>query len=331
MADRLDATMARYARQADRAVDRYLKVGDHPELRAAMRWIPLAGGKRLRPVLAQMVGEAVGGARGARAALPVGVALEIIHNFTLVHDDIMDRSDLRRNRVTVHKKWNESTAINAGDALFARAFEIMQDVPGSDALKVELYGAVATMVRGIAEGQQWDMQFEQAKRVTRPQYLLMIERKTALMFSTGAYCGARSAGAAKRLARELEEYGRSLGIAFQIQDDLLDLGALEKDLGKPIGKDIRNGKRTIMVIDALGTLSGQRLRDFTWILGNPDASKAQVKHAVALMDECGALARARALADRYGENARHNLRWLKRGPARDRLEALVSFVTSRAK
>jgi geranylgeranyl diphosphate synthase type I len=323
--------MARYARTADRAVDRYLRAGEHPSLRAAMRWIPMAGGKRLRPVLAQMVGEAVGGARGAKAALPVGVALEVIHNFTLVHDDIMDRSDLRRNKLTVHRKWDESTAINAGDALFARAFEIMQDIPGKDALKVELYGEVARMVRRIAEGQQWDMDFERAARVTRGQYLLMIERKTALMFSTGAYCGARSAGGAKRLARELEEYGRNIGIAFQIQDDLLDLGALEKDLGKPIGKDIRNGKRTVMVIDALNTLEGARLREFKSILGNPHSTKRHVAHAVLLMEECGALSRARALADRYGAVAKHNLRWVHRGPARDRLEALISYVTSRAK
>ena len=331
MAESLDRVMARYARAADKAVDRYLKVGDHPTLKEAMRWIPMAGGKRLRPVLTQMVGEAVGGARGAKAALPVGVALEIIHNFTLVHDDIMDRSGLRRNRVTVHIKWDEPTAINAGDALFARAFEVMQDVPGKDALKVELYGEVARMVRGIAEGQQADMQFEKAKKVTRAQYLLMIERKTALMFSTGAYAGARSAGAPKRLARELQEYGRSLGIAFQIQDDLLDLGALEKDLGKPIGKDIRNGKRTVMVIDALEALTGPRLVEFKWALGNQRASKEQVARAVELMDECGALARARRLADRRGAEALHNLRWVKRGPARDRLAEMVTFVTSRAK
>ncbi len=331
MADSLDAAMARYARAANKAVDRYLQVGDHPTLRSAMRWIPMAGGKRLRPVLAQMVGEAVGGARGAKAALPSGVALEIIHNFTLVHDDIMDRSDLRRNKLTVHRKWDESTAINAGDALFARAFEIMQDVPGSDALKVELYGEVARMVRGIAEGQQWDMDFERARTVTHAQYLLMIERKTALMFSTGAYCGARSAGGGKRLARELEEYGRNLGIAFQIQDDLLDLGALEKDLGKPIGKDLRNGKRTIMVIDALRTLNGAELREFKSVLGNPHTTKRHVEHAVQLMEGCGALARARGVADRYGDNARYNLRWVRRGPARDRLESLISYVTSRAK
>jgi geranylgeranyl diphosphate synthase type I len=323
--------MARYAREADGALERYLRVGEHPTLRAAMRWMPLAGGKRLRPVLTMMVGEAVGGARGARAGLPAGVALEIIHNFTLVHDDIMDRSDLRRHRTTVHKKWDEATAINAGDALFARAFEVLQDVPGSDTLRVELYGKVARMVRGIAEGQQWDMQFERAARVTRAQYITMIERKTALMFSTGAYCGARSARGSGRLARQLEEYGRLLGIAFQIQDDLLDLGALEADLGKPIGKDIRNGKRTVMVIDALSTLRGAELRRFRSILGKAAASGAEVDRAVALMEACGALGRARALADRYGEGARRNLSGLRPGPARDRLDALVGFVTSRAK
>lgn len=331
MSRNLGEVMALYAREADRAVERYLRVGDQPRLKAAMRWIPLAGGKRLRPVLAMMAGEAVGGARGARAALPVGVALELIHSFTLVHDDIMDRSDMRRNRTTVHKKWGEPTAINAGDALFARAFEVLQDTPGRDGLKAEISGKVAAMVRRIAEGQQWDMEFERVARVTRDQYLTMIELKTALMFSTGAYCGARAGGATLRLAKDLEAYGRLLGIAFQVQDDLLDLGAIEKDLGKPIGRDLRNGKRTVMVIDALHALKGTRGAEFRRTLGRQNASKADVARAVELMDACGALARARSLADRYAARARGRLGGLKPGPARARLSELVGYVTSRAR
>ncbi len=323
--------MEAYRKQADRAVARLLKEGEQPRLAAAMAWIPLAGGKRLRPVLTQMAAEAVGGAPAAKAALPVGVALEVIHNFTLVHDDIMDRSGLRRNRKTVHLKWDEPTAINAGDALFARAFEVLCDTPVPDALKVEIFGRVARMVRQIAEGQQWDMEFERASRVTRAQYLNMVERKTARLFSTAAYCGARVGGGSRTLAEALEAYGRLLGIAFQIQDDLLDLGALEKDLGKPIGKDIRNGKRTLMAIDALRALRGQELRAFKSVLGNAKASARDIARARRLMESCGALDRARSLADRYGKDARQRLKALKASPARDRLGELVTFVTSRAK
>jgi len=331
MVETLKTVMARYARACDIEVERYLEAGEQPRLKAAMRWIPMAGGKRLRPVLAMMVGEAVGGARGARAALPVGIALELIHNFTLVHDDIMDRSDLRRNRRTVHKKWDPSTAINAGDALFARAFEVLQDTPSADGVKVEVFGEVARMVRRIAEGQQWDMQFESARSVSRAQYLKMIELKTALMFATASYCGARVGGASRRLARHLEEYGRLMGIAFQIQDDLLDLGALESELGKPIGKDIRNGKRTVMAIEALHVLRGRERVEFLGAFGNSHASKTAVARAVAAMDACGALGRARRLAAQHGSRARRQLRGVKRGAARDRLDAMVTYVTSRSK
>ena len=331
MAGDFDATLERYAKLADAAVDRYLREGEQKTLKEAMRWIPMAGGKRLRPVLTQMVGEAISGARGAKAALPLGIALEFIHNFTLIHDDIMDRSPMRRNMVTVHVKWDEATAINAGDALFARGFEVLLDTPGSPALKAELVAEVARMVRRIAEGQQWDMEFEKAEKVTRAQYLKMIERKTALMFSTGSYGAARAGGAPVKLARQLEEYGRAMGIAFQIQDDLLDLFADQAKLGKPIGKDLKNGKRTIIAIDALESLEGEKLARFKAIFGRQGASDAEIQEAVALLEECGALARARKLADSYSAKARAHLKGVKAGPARDRLVELLGFVTTRGK
>jgi geranylgeranyl diphosphate synthase type I len=331
MADTLGAVMEAYARRADAAVDGYLDVGEHPTLKEAMRWIPMAGGKRLRPVLCSMVGEAVGGARGAKATVPLGTALEVIHNFTLVHDDIMDRSELRRGRRTVHLKWDEATAINAGDALFARAFEVLLDTPCAPALQVEVIGEVAQMVRRIAEGQQWDMQFERARAVTRPQYLHMIEFKTALMFSTGAYCASRVAGAPRAMAGHLREYGRLMGISFQIQDDILDLTASQEALGKPIGKDLRNGKRTVMVIDALESLTGKDRQRFRSVLGNPRASAKDIDEVVALLQRCGAIRRAKAMAGRLGDQARAHLKGLKPTPARERLAQLVTFVTARAK
>jgi len=331
MAADLDATLERYAKIADAAVDRALRIGEQKTLKEAMRWIPMAGGKRLRPVLAMMVGEAVGGAAGAKRALPLGTTLELIHNFTLVHDDIMDRSPMRRNLQTVHIKWDEATAINAGDALFARGFEVVLETPGTPALKAELVGEVARMVRRIAEGQQWDMEFEKAPAITRKDYLKMIERKTALMFATASYGGARAAGAPVKLARDLEEYGRLLGIAFQIQDDLLDLSADASKLGKPIGKDLRNGKRTVMVIDALETLQGDQIARFQSIFGRQDASDSEIRELFGLLEECGALSRAAKLADSYGAKAVGRLKGVKKGAPRERLEGMLRFVTARAK
>lgn len=329
MALTLDAAMERYAGRADRALDRYLAVGRHAGLRAAMRWIPMAGGKRLRPVLAMMVGEAVAGAKGARAARPLAIALEVTHTFTLVHDDIMDRSPLRRGRMSVHRKWGDAAAINAGDALFARAFEIALDTPGSNRLRVEVVQELAAMVRGIAEGQQHDMDFENARKVTRAQYLKMVELKTCLMFSTGAYCAARAAGATARVAESLREYGRRMGTSFQIQDDILDCLADQRALGKPVGKDIRNGKRTLLAIDALESLRGKERQRFRATLGRQDASDRAVRDAVRLIESCGALERTRAFARREGERAVERLAVLKPSPARDRLEQLVGFMTTR--
>lgn len=330
MALTLEAAMERYARRSDKALDRYLRKGAHPGLREAMRWIPMAGGKRLRPVLAMMVGEAVAGPKGASAALPVGISLEVIHNFTLVHDDIMDRSPLRRGRQTVHKKWDDPTAINAGDALFARGIEVALDTPGSDRVRVEVIGKVAEMVRGIAEGQQLDMDFETARTVTRQQYLRMVELKTALMFQTAAYCAARSAGAAPRVAEALAEYGRRMGISFQVQDDILDCTADQASFGKPVGKDIRNGKRTLLAIDALESLRGGQLKRFRATLGKQRASDRQVAEAIALMEACGALGRTKAFARREGQRAVDRLKVLRPSPAGDRLEQLVTFMTARA-
>jgi geranylgeranyl diphosphate synthase type I len=322
--------MERYAKVSDRALDRYLSGGDHAGLRQAMRWIPMAGGKRLRPVMAQMVGEAVAGPAGARAALPLGTALEVVHNFTLVHDDIMDRSSLRRGRLTVHEKWGEPAAINAGDALFALSIEVALDTPGSDRVRVEILREVAAMVRGIAEGQQLDMDFEKARSVTRSEYLRMVEHKTSYMFATGAYCAARAAGAPPRVAESLRAYGRKMGNSFQIQDDILDCLADQAKFGKPVGKDIRNGKRTLLAIDALETLKGADLRQFRSTLGKQDATDEEVAAAIGLIESSGALERTRAFADKEGAAAVAKLAVLRASPAREHLAQLVQFMTSRA-
>ena len=179
-------------KKIDAALAQMLDVGEQDTLRKAMMHLPLSGGKRLRPSLAMLVADCVSGEGGR--ALPFGLALEIIHNFTLVHDDIMDRDDYRRGVKTVHKMWDEPTAINAGDALFARAFEILSTVEVTPEVFRELVYDVACMVRQIGEGQQWDMEFEKQKKVTEEEYLKMIERKTALMFMTGAKGGALIGG-----------------------------------------------------------------------------------------------------------------------------------------
>ena len=297
-------------------------------LKKAMVHYPAAGGKRLRPALAMISADAVNEGEGKRA-LPFGIALEITHNFTLVHDDIMDRDDIRRGVPTVHTVYGEATAINAGDAMFSLAFTKLSELDVDDSLVRELVSDVSSMVIGIAEGQQMDMDFEERMDIKAEEYLEMIEKKTALMFINAAKNGARIAGASRDVYRKMAEYGKYMGLAFQIWDDFLDLRANEKELGKPVGSDIRNGKKTLMVVYALERLEGQDRERFLGILGNEKASDEEVKEAIALMDKVNALRDAEALALDYAERAKRALDVLKESEEKDAMLDLVDYVIRR--
>ncbi|RLF43554.1 MAG: polyprenyl synthetase family protein, partial [Thermoplasmata archaeon] len=228
-------------KEINEAIEAYLQNGEPRKLYQAMQHLPLAGGKRLRPILAIISCEAVGG--NGKKAIPFGVALELIHTFTLVHDDIMDRDEERRGIPSVHKKFGEATAILAGDALFAKAFEVVSEVKENVGILVK---NIATMAREICEGQQMDMSFEEMEEVSEESFLKMIEKKTAKMFEHAAYGGAIIGGGSDEETLALRSYGRNLGMAFQIGDDCLDV--IGKKIGKPVGSDIREGKKTLMFI-----------------------------------------------------------------------------------
>ncbi|MDG6219927.1 MAG: polyprenyl synthetase family protein, partial [Candidatus Thermoplasmatota archaeon] len=176
---------------------------DVPVLQEAMRHYPAAGGKRLRPVMAIVACSAVGG--DDQKALPYALALEITHNFTLIHDDLMDKDDLRRGRKAVHVLWGDATAINSGDALFALAFKLLAKLDTSHQDFLELLQDFATMVQGIAEGQQLDMDFEKRKEVSEEEYRVMVEKKTALMFQYAAKGGAIIGGGSREQIDAMSE------------------------------------------------------------------------------------------------------------------------------
>jgi len=299
-------------------------------LRKAMEHLPSAGGKRLRPALAMISADAVKKGEGKRA-LPFGIALEIIHNFTLVHDDIMDRDELRRGVKTVHVVFDEAMAINAGDAMFALAFNILSRIDVSDDVLRDILEDVSSMVLGIAEGQQMDMDFEERMDISPEEYLEMIEKKTALMFINAAKNGARIAGAPPEIYEKMAEYGKYMGLAFQIWDDYLDLRADEETLGKPVGSDIRNGKKTLMVLYAINRLEGEDKERFLSILGNESASEEEVKEAIALMEKVGAIEDAENLALEYAEKAKNALNVLEDGEEKEALLDLVDYVIRRNK
>ena len=210
------------------------------------------GGKRLRPVLVLMAADAMGG--NLDEALMPAVGLEMFHNFTLLHDDVMDRSPLRRGKPTVHTKWNDNTAILSGDAMLTMATQFIAMTPAhAQAQVMELFNKTAME---IYEGQQFDVDFEKRMDVTEDEYLNMIRLKTGVLLGCACKMGAIIAGASEEAAEELYLAGLNVGIAFQLQDDLIDVWGDEGKFGKPIGGDIVNNKKTALLIAALNKAQG---------------------------------------------------------------------------
>ncbi len=304
-----------------------LDVMDEKRLREAMAHYPAAGGKRLRPLLATVVSEAVGGK--ADAAMPFGIALEMVHNFTLVHDDVMDEDDTRRGLKTVHSLYGIPEAILAGDAMFARAFEIVleSDAPSSDL--VELTDILARSVRLLAEGQQMDMDFERRKDVSSDEYLKMIERKTAVLYSAAAQGGAIVGGGTEAQQEALFEYGRLIGLAFQIWDDVLDLRSDQKTFGKPVLNDIRNGKKTLIAVHALENLTGREREGFLAVLGKKDAEEKELRRARDILEAAGSVDHASRVSMEMVAKAKDRLGVLKDSVHKDALRAFADYMVAR--
>ncbi len=301
---------------------------DHP-LWDHMAYYPEAGGKKVRPFLAMITTEAFG--ESEEKAIPYGIALEFVHNFTLVHDDIMDQDDLRRGRMTLHKKIGDSHAINAGDGLFALSFELLSetDVEG-ERIRMLLEELSSSVIR-IAEGQEEDISFEETLDISEEDFIDMIEKKTGYLFRASARGGAIIADRGEKDIESIGEYGRKMGIAFQIQDDYLDLVGDEEKIGKDVGSDIKEGKRTLIVIKALSELpdkKGNRLKEILKKDGNSDE---EIREAIDLMKEVNAVQYSKELAKQYAEEAKEELEILPENEYRELLEELVEFMITREK
>ncbi|MDE6279295.1 MAG: polyprenyl synthetase family protein, partial [Paramuribaculum sp.] len=223
-------------------------------------YVPIAytlesGGKRLRPRLLLSAFAAFAGDRPLKEALPQALGLEIFHNFTLLHDDVMDNADIRRGRPTVHKRWNENAAILSGDAMLTLATEYIADC------KVELLPEVLklfnTTAMEIYQGQQLDVDFEERNDVSVEEYIEMIRLKTSVLLGCACRMGAMLAGASEEACRAMYEYGTDLGLAFQLRDDWLDTFGDPLEFGKEIGGDIINAKKTWLLITALQESDGE--------------------------------------------------------------------------
>lgn len=233
-----------------------------------IEYILSLGGKRLRPAITLMSYNLY--ADDIMPAVKPALGLEVFHNFTLLHDDIMDRADMRRGKPTVHKKWNDNTAILSGDVMQIEAYKLIAGTP-VEHLKVvlDLFSKTATE---ICEGQQLDMEFESRTDVTADEYIEMICLKTAVLLAAGAQIGAILGGGSDEDAANLYNFGNAIGLAFQLKDDLLDVYGNESNFGKKIGGDILCNKKTYLLIHALKKAEGNDAEELKFWLNNDDKS-----------------------------------------------------------
>ncbi len=295
---------------------------DVPTIPALAEHLICAGGKRLRPLVA-IAGARVCGGEGD-AALKLATAVEFIHTATLLHDDVVDGSKLRRGKVAAHLIWGGATSVLVGDFLFARAFELMVE---TGSLKVLDILARASSV--IAEGEVLQLTRAHDLNLDQATYLEIIGAKTAELFAAAAEAGAVSAGASAQRAAALREYGFNLGIAFQLADDVLDYGGAAETLGKNAGDDFREGKATLPLLLAIAR-SGPREAEF-WerAVGRLEQTEADFRRARELIIGTGSLDAALDRAADYAEQARAALGDLPADEWRGALETLADFAVSR--
>jgi len=222
------------------------------ELYEPISYLMQLGGKRMRPVLVLIATEMFDG--NVLKALDAAIGIELFHNFTLMHDDIMDKAPLRRGKPTVHAKWNESAAILSGDVMFVEAYKLMIKV--DDSILREVLAIFSDTASGVCQGQQADMNFEKRDDVSLPEYLEMIRQKTAVLLAGSMQIGALIGGAVPEQAYLLYEFGENLGLAFQLQDDILDVYGNPEKFGKQVGGDILSNKKTFMLIKAKELATG---------------------------------------------------------------------------
>lgn len=289
--------------------------------------VEAAGGKRVRPVLTMLVCEAV--SSDPSPARPAAAAVELIHNFSLLHDDIEDQSPTRRGRPTAWTIWGEALAINAGDTLFTLAFlAIPKLTPATadPALLNQMWSMLGDICLELTRGQHLDMSFEGREDVTTEEYINMVRGKTAALLSGAAALGALAGGASPKVQGHYRDFGQSLGLAFQVIDDILDIWGDPALTGKESAVDIRQRKKTLPVLYGLA-----RSEELRHLYASPQPfTDGQVDQAVALLDEAGARTYAENLARRYTDETLESLTAASpAGPAAEALHQLVYQLLKR--
>lgn len=279
------------------------------------------GGKRVRPLLCLLTCRLY--SDNIATALPIARALEVFHNFTLLHDDLMDKSPIRRGQPTVYRKWNDNTAILSGDAMSIEAYRSLEGIENPQLL-FKVLPFFNKMAIEICKGQQYDMDFEEREHVSVAEYIEMIRLKTAVLLGAALRLGALAAGAYDSDAQILDEVGQALGLAFQIQDDYLDVYGDEKTFGKPIGGDIMNGKKTLMLLYTQAKLEREDRAELDRLMQlGQEHKEERISGVRRLYDKAGTPIYAQHEIERLTQEALTKLRGL--GLKQERLEPLYQL------
>ena len=284
-----------------------------------------SGGKRLRPTLALIAAALFGGSE--EEVLPAALALEVFHNFTLLHDDVMDRADVRRGRPTVHVKWDDNTAILSGDQMLIEAYKLLSDVPADKLPQVlRWFNEMAT---GICEGQQYDVDFEHMNTVRIEDYMKMIALKTSVLLANALRIGGYIAGADAQQIDALYQYGLHIGLAFQIQDDILDVYGDPKTFGKAIGGDICCNKKTLLLLTAMEKADAASRAELEQWLAVSDRNAEKIAAVTALYNRLGVREAAERVMEEHTAVALEQLNRLPQNAACEQLRVLAEQLAIR--
>ena len=321
--------LEQYKGQVEEELERHLHRAGEPREFYTSVWDLLdRGGKRIRPALTFLACECVGGKR--EDALGAAASIELLHNMTLVHDDIEDQSELRRGKPCIHRIYGVPTAINVGDAMLIKVFEIANSSKIPQDRCHRLVELVAKRAYDITWGQAFEFSMWKKREFSEEEVIRLLRYKTGALTRLSTEAGAVSGGGPQDQVDALAEYGETVGIAFQIVDDILNVTGDVKKYGKEIGGDIREGKKTLMAARLLRVAKPADKKAFSNLLGKKKITNAQIRKAIGLYEKYGALEYAKAQADAYLDGAITTLKKLPASDARDNLGTVANFLVSRS-
>ena len=323
--------MANTMMDVNKAIEQLDWTKDPKGLYEPIAYTLASGGKRLRPTLTMTAADVISDQPSTivlqREVLPAALAMEVFHNFTLLHDDVMDHAEVRRGLPTVHVKWNDNTAILSGDQMLIEAYRLLSDVPADKLPQVlKWFNEMAT---AICEGQQYDVDFEHSNQVSIDDYMMMIEKKTSVLIANALRTGAYIAGGDENQCKALYQYGLHIGLAFQIQDDILDVFGDPKTFGKAIGGDICCNKKTFLLLSALETADAESKAELLEWLLSTDRNEEKITAVTNIYTRLGVREIGEAVMEEHTAQALAQLDKLPQNAATESLRELAEKLVTR--